>query len=611
MPPRIQQHVGDRIAHLPRAGEHLVVIPVGQHLPGAPAPDRPVDREREQPRQPLHPAPERRDAVGLDDQVRVIVLDRVVHEPEVRSRARAPERPLHLANDLPLAQRRNVAPHRQRDVAGIRGRELVAAAMPQLRPRPARPPRVLALPAVLARVEVERRLSRSPSSPLPSEHHDRHGTGDRSICQARRTENLPTATAPEATDLEPSPSKASESRARPKRARTNPRKPARARGRRSRTLAIQSLPSAAPARSKRARTQRNAPHPTPASASRSPNRRSTASARPGLRRSVGVLAHQRQRGLASGRDEARVAQEVGDAEVRQAAVLARAEELARAADARGRLRRCGSRPSVSSSAREPRLAVLGAAARDEQAGAAPRAAADAAAQLVELREAEALGVLDHHQRRVRRRRRRPRSPSSRPARCVSPASKRAIDGLARGGVIRPCTRSTRDVRRAPRRCAPRDSRRGAQVELLRLLDERVDDVRLLAARERRRGAARSTSRALARRAAASVTIGVRPGGSSSSTRHVEVAVDASARACAGSASRSSRAVRMRAAAPCPRSAARWSTPKRCCSSTTTSASRAKPTSPWRSACVPTSEVELAGARARAQLGARARAARTR
>ena len=43
-------------------------------------------------------------------------------------------------------------------------------------------------------------------------------------------------------------------------------------------------------------------------------------------------------------------------------------------------------------------------------------AADAAAQLVELGDAEAVGVEDHHHRRVGRRRRRPRSPSWRRAR---------------------------------------------------------------------------------------------------------------------------------------------------------------------------------------------------
>ena len=38
---------------------------------------------------------------------------------------------------------------------------------------------------------------------------------------------------------------------------------------------------------------------------------------------------------------------------------------------------------------------------EQQAGRAPRAAPDAAAQLMQLREAETLGVLDHHDRRLR------------------------------------------------------------------------------------------------------------------------------------------------------------------------------------------------------------------
>jgi hypothetical protein len=125
--PRIEQHVGERIAHAPRRGEHLVVVAVGEHLAGAPATDRPIHGKREQPGEPLRPAPEPDGSIRLDDQMRMIVLDRVVDEPEARARARPTKRSLHFANHLARAQRRNLAPHLQRDEAGTDLSERVRA----------------------------------------------------------------------------------------------------------------------------------------------------------------------------------------------------------------------------------------------------------------------------------------------------------------------------------------------------------------------------------------------------------------------------------------------------------------------------------------------------
>ena len=96
-----------------------------------------------------------------------------------------------------------------------------------------------------------------------------------------------------------------------------------------------------------------------------------------------------------------VAHEVGDPQVGQPAVLARAEELARAADAQVGI---GDREAVRAWRASPRAAPrcprpLPRATSTQVPGL--RAAPDAPAQLVQLREAEALGVLDDHQRRVR------------------------------------------------------------------------------------------------------------------------------------------------------------------------------------------------------------------
>ena len=87
--------------------------------------------------------------------------------------------------------------------------------------------------------------------------------------------------------------------------------------------------------------------------------------------------------------------EAGDAEAGQAA-LPRAEHVAFAAQAQILL---GDAEAVFGLAQdgEPRLGGLAERRLvEQQAGRMAGPAADAAAQLVQLREAEALGVLDHH-----------------------------------------------------------------------------------------------------------------------------------------------------------------------------------------------------------------------
>jgi hypothetical protein len=77
------------------------VIALGEHLSGTP--EGPVHRAREPGRERLHPAPARILVVGLDEEVRVIVLDRVVHEPEVPRFTRIAERSLELAHEAEVA----------------------------------------------------------------------------------------------------------------------------------------------------------------------------------------------------------------------------------------------------------------------------------------------------------------------------------------------------------------------------------------------------------------------------------------------------------------------------------------------------------------------------
>ena len=159
MPARIEQHVGERVPHLLRRLQHAQVIALEEHRPGAP--ERPVHRAREPRRKRHHPAPERLPIVGLDDQMRVIVLDRVVDEPEVAALAGLAERRLHLAHDAAVAKRLDPAPHLQRDERRQPRIDPVARPMahPRVRPRP--PPRPRRLAEVTPSPEPQLGLLRS------------------------------------------------------------------------------------------------------------------------------------------------------------------------------------------------------------------------------------------------------------------------------------------------------------------------------------------------------------------------------------------------------------------------------------------------------------------
>ena len=224
---------------------------------------------------------------------------------------------------------------------------------------------------------------------------------------------------------------------------------------------------------------------------------------------------------------------------------------------------------------------------EQDADARRRAAPDAAAQLVQLREAEALGVLDHHQRRVghvdadldhRRRHqhldcagleRLPSPPPSPPASCA------------------PCTRPDLRARETSlrERCVGLD--RGLQLQRLGFLDQRAHPVGLAARHAGVAHALRSPRRAALRQQLGRDRRAARAASRRSPTRRGRRS--SSSPACAGSASRSSSAGaaarRGPRALPFSRSASRCCTPKRCCSSTIASPARELDSS-WNSACVP-------------------------
>ena len=58
-------------------------------------------------------------ALGLDDQMQVIRLDREVHETETPAFTGAPEARFHLPHEAHAAERRDVTPDANRDVAGM------------------------------------------------------------------------------------------------------------------------------------------------------------------------------------------------------------------------------------------------------------------------------------------------------------------------------------------------------------------------------------------------------------------------------------------------------------------------------------------------------------
>src|SRR5262245_13195303 len=99
-------------------------------------------------------------------------------------------------------------------------------------------------------------------------------------------------------------------------------------------------------------------------------------------------------------EDREVARKVGRAELGEAR-LPRAEELAVAAQLEVDLRDPKAVVGLGHRAHAAPRILAEPAAREQDAVRLPLAATDPAAQLVQLREAEALGVLDEHHARVR------------------------------------------------------------------------------------------------------------------------------------------------------------------------------------------------------------------
>ncbi len=92
------------------------MIAIGEHAP-APLRDA-IDRPREPRADRHHAAPEGVAVVRLDDEMGMVALQRVVHEPKVGTRAAGGEGPLDLTDDAEGAERREIGPEAERDVGG-------------------------------------------------------------------------------------------------------------------------------------------------------------------------------------------------------------------------------------------------------------------------------------------------------------------------------------------------------------------------------------------------------------------------------------------------------------------------------------------------------------
>lgn len=92
MPPRVVDHVQQRRSHLARSTQCPGVIPIRED--GSPAPPQLVQPPRHANEQPLHAARQRSPIAGLGQQVRVVRLDRVLHEPKAEPLRATRERAL-------------------------------------------------------------------------------------------------------------------------------------------------------------------------------------------------------------------------------------------------------------------------------------------------------------------------------------------------------------------------------------------------------------------------------------------------------------------------------------------------------------------------------------
>jgi hypothetical protein len=97
----IQEHVAERAVHLARRRQYPVMVPTREHTPRA-ARDS-IHGTREPHADRLHPAPERVAILRLDDQMRMVAEQRIVHKAKIAAIAADREGTLELPHDSDVA----------------------------------------------------------------------------------------------------------------------------------------------------------------------------------------------------------------------------------------------------------------------------------------------------------------------------------------------------------------------------------------------------------------------------------------------------------------------------------------------------------------------------
>jgi hypothetical protein len=117
MSSRIEQNVRDDVSHLARRPQQPDVHAIGKHA--ASSRESPIYCSRKSREDRLEATREIECTCRLDDQMRVIVLDRVVGEPEAGALAGLTPASFELGNEPPVPQAWNVTVHFQCHVARI------------------------------------------------------------------------------------------------------------------------------------------------------------------------------------------------------------------------------------------------------------------------------------------------------------------------------------------------------------------------------------------------------------------------------------------------------------------------------------------------------------
>jgi len=155
---RIEKDVRKRRPDFTRRPERAVVVSPVQDC-AAPTED-PVHCARESRSETLDSIRERRSAVGFDQQVHVIVLERVVDDAEIPALAERSERYFDLTHEARGSHRGHVAADADRHQARVALGKVCALAMPHPRPRSRPPARAFPRPTpTRGNLQVKRELT--------------------------------------------------------------------------------------------------------------------------------------------------------------------------------------------------------------------------------------------------------------------------------------------------------------------------------------------------------------------------------------------------------------------------------------------------------------------